>query len=308
MKFGLHLGIRGPAADPDALITIAQEAEKLGFEHLGFSDHVVIADEVGSTYPYTADGRWFAEDSGECLEQITTLAYVAAATRKIRLLTSIMVLPHRPVILAAKMLNTVDVLSKGRLTVGVGVGWMAEEIALLNGPPFDARGAAADEYIQAFRALWTQDKPAFQGKHAQFGGLKFHPKPVQHPHPPIWVGGESRAGRKRAGRLGDGWYPMSNNPNALFDTPERYAAGLAEVIAAAEAAGRDPSAISRGLFVIGFETGTAARDENGRRRRFTGSADDILEDIAAFAEAGLEHLVIGGESRDVGPVGETNLD
>ncbi len=300
MKFGLHLGIRGPAAAPETLATIAREAEALGFEHLGFSDHVVIADEVGSTYPYTEDGRWFAEDTGECLEQVTTLAFVAASTTKIRLLTSIMVLPHRPVVLAAKMLNTVDVLSKGRLTVGVGVGWMAEEIALLQGPPFEARGAAADEYIQAFRTLWTEDKPAFHGKHVRFDGLKFHPKPVQHPHPPIWVGGESRAGRRRAGRLGDGWYPMSNNPSALFDTPERYAAGLAEVIAAAEAAGRDPATISRGLFVIGFEIGEAKRGEDGKRRRFTGSADDILEDIEAFAAVGLQHLIIGGESRDIG--------
>lgn len=296
MQFGLHLGIRGPAADPDSLRVIAAEAEALGFTHLGFSDHVVIADTVDSPYPYTKDGRWFAEDSGECLEQITTLGYVAATTSKIRLLTSVMVLPHRPAVLAAKMLNTVDVLSKGRLTVGIGVGWMAEEIALLSGPPFEARGAASDEYIAAFRALWTEEKPRFDGEHVRFSGLKFHPKPSQNPHPPLWIGGEAKAGRRRAGRVGDGWYPVGNNPKAPFDTPELYAAGLADVNAAAEAAGRDPSEISRALLAIWYRLGEADEARDGGRRCFTGSADDILGDIDAYRRAGLEHLVIGGES------------
>jgi len=296
MKFGLHLGIRGPAADPDSLRVIAAEAEALGFSHLGFSDHVVIADTVDSPYPYTKDGRWFAEDSGECLEQITTLGYVAATTTKIRLLTSVMVLPHRPPVLAAKMLNTVDVLSKGRLTVGIGVGWMAEEIALLDGPPFEARGVASDEYIAAFRELWTEAKPRFEGDHVRFDGLKFHPKPTQTPHPPLWIGGEAKAGRRRAGRIGDGWYPVGNNPKAPFDTAELYAAGLADVNAAAEAVGRDPGSISRALLAIWYRLGEADEARDGGRRSFTGSADDILGDIDAYRRAGLEHLVIGGES------------
>ncbi|MDA0340490.1 MAG: TIGR03619 family F420-dependent LLM class oxidoreductase [Proteobacteria bacterium] len=290
MQFGLHLGIRGPAADPDSLRIIAAEAEALGFAHLGFSDHVVIAEQVDSPYPYTKSGRWFAEDSGECLEQVTTLGFVAAATRSIRLLTSVMVLPHRPPVLTAKMLNTVDVLSKGRLTVGLGVGWMAEEIALLGGPAFADRGKAADEYIQAFRVLWTEEHPRFHGAHVQFEGLKFFPKPVQSPHPPLWVGGEAKAARRRAGRLGDGWYPVGNNPKAPFDTAERYAAGLADV------AGRDPSDIARGLFVIWYKLGEAEKTPDGDRRSFTGPADAILEDIDAYRQTGLEHLVIGGES------------
>ena len=111
-------------------------AEELGFSYLGFSDHVVIAEDVNSLYPYTKSGRWFAEDTGECLEQLSTLSFVAASTSVIRLLTSVMVIPHRPPILTAKMTKTIDVLSKGRLTVGVGVGWMEEEIQLLNGPAF----------------------------------------------------------------------------------------------------------------------------------------------------------------------------
>lgn len=299
MQFGLHLGIRGPAADPDSLRIIAAEAEALGFAYLGFSDHVVIADQVDSPYPYTKSGRWFAEDSGECLEQVTTLSFVAAVTSRIRLLTSVMVLPHRPPVLAAKMLNTIDVLSKGRLTVGLGVGWMAEEIALLDGPPFASRGAAADEYIQAFRILWTEDNPSFHGEHVQFDGLKFHPKSPQSPHPPLWVGGEAKPGRRRAGRLGDGWYPVGNNPRSPFDTPKRYAAGLGDVFAAAEAVGRDPSDIARSLYVIWYKLGEAETTPEGTRRSFTGTADDILGDISAYRDVGLQHLVIGGESGDL---------
>jgi probable F420-dependent oxidoreductase len=227
------------------------------------------------------------------------MSFVAAATSRIRLLTSVMVLPHRPPVLAAKMLSTVDVLSKGRLTVGLGVGWMAEEIALLDGPAFADRGRAADEYIQAFRNLWTEDRPRFQGNHVKFDGLKFFPKPVQFPHPPLWIGGEAKAARRRAGRIGDGWYPVGNNPRAPFDTPARYAAGLADVTTAAEVAGRDPASIARALFAIWYKLGEAEAAPDGGRRFFTGSAADILEDIDAYQNAGLEHLVIGGESGDL---------
>ena len=178
MKFGIHLGIRGPVAHPDSLKTIALEAEELGFGYLGFSDHVVIAENVNSPYPYTASGRWFAEDTGECLEQLTTLSYVAAATKNIRLLTCVMVIPHRPPVLTAKMIKTIDVLSKGRITVGVGVGWMEEEMQLLNSPPFKERGPASDEYIQAFKNLWTETSPSFEGAHVKYSGLKFFPKPT----------------------------------------------------------------------------------------------------------------------------------
>ena len=207
-----------------------------------------------------------------------------------------MVLPHRPAVLAAKMLSTVDVLSKGRLTVGLGVGWMAEEIAMLSGPPFARRGRVSDEYIHAFRELWTSDRPEFVGEHVAFEGLKFHPKPVQKPHPPLWIGGEAKAGRKRAGRHGNGWYPVGNNPAAPFDTAARYAAGLADVKAAAESIGRDPGEITQGLLGIWYRLGKDDRDPEGYRRTFTGSAQAIVDDIAAYREVGLQTFVIGGES------------
>ena len=297
MQFGLHLGLRGPAGQPDSLRRIARRAEAAGYGYLGVSDHVVIARNPGTTYPYTKDGRWFAEDTGECLEQVTTVGFLAAATERIRLLTSVMVLGHRPPMLAAKMLATADVLSGGRLTLGVGVGWLQEEFSLLpHAPDFASRGAAANETLEAFRTLWTDPAPAYAGEHVAFDNLLFSPKPAQKPHPPIWVGGESPAARRRAGRLGDAWYPLGNHPRWRFDTPARYAAGLAQVRETAEAAGRPPPAGS--LYAIWTMPGETVRNDEGNRRPFTGERTAIRDDLAAFGEAGLETLVTGYESPD----------
>ena len=148
------------------------------------------------------------------------------------------------------MLATVDVLSKGRLTVGVGVGWMSEEIALLGGPPFAERAQASVECIQAFRELWTAEKPVQQGPYAAFDKLLFAPKSAQLPHAPIWVGGEVEGARRRAGRLGNGWYPVAANPRIPLDTPQLYGDAPAEVRAEAERAGRDPGQIVGTILAI----------------------------------------------------------
>ena len=299
MHFGLHLGSRGVAGNPESLTAVARRAEALGFHHLGISDHVVVATDVASQYPYSETGRFYAQDTGLCLEQVTTLGFLAAATSRIRLLTSVLVLPHRHPVLAAKMLATVDVLSKGRLTVGIGVGWMAEELALLGAPPFAERARASDEYVAAFRELWSAASPAMSGDFARFEKLKFEPKPVQRPAPPVWVGGEAAAALRRAGRLGDGWYPVAINPGRPLDTPALYAAGLAEVRRAAAAAGRDGAAITPALLAIHCRIGPEKPGRDGRRLAFTGSAQAIVDDIAAFRAAGLEHVVIGGDGSDL---------
>ena len=299
MKFGIHFGSRGVMAAPDTLTAVAKAAEQLGFHHLGISDHVVVATEVDSQYPYSKTGKFFAQDTGVCLEQITALTFAAAATSRIRLLTSVLVLPHRQPVLAAKMLATLDVLSKGRLTVGVGVGWMAEEIALLGGPPFASRAQASDEYMQAFRELWTAENPTQRGDFTGFDKIKFEPKPVQRPHPPLWVGGEAKAARRRAGRLGNGWYPVAANPGMPLDTPKLYGDGLAEVRAEAEKSGRKGSDIAAALLAITCKVGPEAEGQDGKRLAFTGSAQAIIDDIGAYREQGLEHFLIGGDGDDV---------
>jgi probable F420-dependent oxidoreductase len=296
MKFGLHLGTRGIAADPDNLAVLARKADELGLSHLGFSDHVVFTRSTASVYPYSESGKHPVGSTGFCLEQLSCLTYAAALTRKVRLLTSVMVVPHRPPLLAAKTLATVDVLSKGRLTVGIGVGWLAEEMAALGAPPYEKRGAASDEYVHAFRALWSETEPSFEGQFVRTRDVVFEPKPVQRPGPPIWVGGEGPAARRRAGRIGDGWYPTIRNPKEPLDTPEAVAAGIADVRKNAEAAGRDPAAIDVVLFVPGYSLGKEAKRSDGRRVTFTGSADQIADDARGYAGVGVSEIVVGFES------------
>ncbi len=298
MKFGVHLGSRGVAGNPDSLTAVARRMESLGFEHIGISDHVVVATDVSSKYPYSTTGKFYAQDTGACLEQVTTLGFLAAATTRIRLLTSVLVLPHRHPVLAAKMLATADVLSKGRITVGVGVGWMAEELALLGAPWFAERAVASDEYLAAFRELWCAKSPKQSGKFAAFDKLIFEPKPVQRPHPPLWVGGEIAAARRRAGRLGDGWYPVAVNPNIPLDTPKLYGDGLDEVRAEAAKVGRDPASVTPALLAIHCRIGPELPGREGGRLAFTGSAQAIIDDIGAFRARGLEHFIIGGDGSD----------
>ncbi|MFT5174346.1 MAG: putative F420-dependent oxidoreductase [Gammaproteobacteria bacterium] len=298
MEFGLHVGTRGAAGTPDGLRSIAIKAQSLGFSHIGLSDHVVIATDVESWYPYTDNGKWFAQDSGYCLEQISLLNFLAGCTETIRLLSSVMVVPYRHPILTAKMLVTADVMSKGRLIVGVGSGWMAEEMRLLDSPPFADRGQITNEYIQAFRNLWTESAPEFHGKFVDYAHLKFEPKPLQKPHPPIWVGGESRPARRRAAQLGDAWYPVSNNPAALLDTAQRFASAFDSVQHMAAAAGRDPANIDSALLAIGYRL-EADASNSPERRTFTGSAQAIIDDIGGYRDHALKHMIISFESDDL---------
>jgi probable F420-dependent oxidoreductase len=299
MKFGLHFGSRGTAGEPDSLKAIARSAEALGYEHFGMSDHVVVATNVDSAYPYSETGKFFAQDTGVSLETITALSFVASATDRIRLLTSVLVLPHRQPVLAAKMLATLDVLSKGRLTAGVGIGWMAEEIALLGGPAFRDRAPASEEYIEAFREMWTSEAPAKRGKHVDFDNMLFAPKSAQTPHPPIWVGGEVDGALRRAGRLGDGWYPVAANPRIPLDTPALYAASLDRVRSEAEKAGRDPGSIDAAILAIKSRIGPEQEGREDARMAFTGSPQAIVDDIGAFQDVGLQHFLIGGDGSDL---------
>ena len=168
MKFGFYMSTEGPTAQPDSVVRIAQEAERLGFDSLVLGDHIVFPNDIESAYPYTVSGEWSGGEGGEHLEQLTMLTFLAAVTERVRLVPSVMIVPYRNPLLAAKMLATLDVLSKGRLTLGIGVGWMEEEFAALDAPPFAERGAVTDEYLRAYKELWTSDNPSFDGKFCHF--------------------------------------------------------------------------------------------------------------------------------------------
>jgi alkanesulfonate monooxygenase SsuD/methylene tetrahydromethanopterin reductase-like flavin-dependent oxidoreductase (luciferase family) len=197
------------------------------------------------------------------------------------------------------MLASIDVLSHGRLIVGCGVGWMQEEFEALGAPPFAERGPATDEYLDAFKALWTQEVPGFAGRHASFGDLIFAPKPVAKPHPPIWIGGESAVAQRRAVRVGDGWYPASNNPQHRLDTPERLASGIAELHRIAGAAGRGPTSIDIAYLVLWPVEWTAQTSPDGGRRLFTGSSAEMAADAAALARIGVGHVALTCQTASV---------
>ena len=290
MQFGFYLPNSGEGAQPDALASIATLGDRLGFYCMVAPDHILMPRQVSSVYPYSVTGSILAggnAGAGEWPEQITTLAYLAGVTEQIRLVTSVMIVPYRHPLLCAKMLATLDMLSKGRLIVGAGVGWMEEEFELLNAPPFDERGAATDEYLQAFIELWTADNPSFDGKHVNFSDIIFLPKPVQKPHPPIWIGGQSRAALRRAARIGNAWHPVGSIPAAPLE-PEELAENLVYMHRHAERAGRDPSKIEVSMKAPLYDAST---DAAGSRRRFSGSTDAVLQDIEAYSDVGVTHLI-----------------
>jgi probable F420-dependent oxidoreductase len=293
MLIGFDMPVRGALATPEAIARIAVEGEAMGYGHATFSDHIVIPNDVRARYPYSDTGEFPAVSRGEWYEQLTTMAFVAAKTSRLRLVTSVMVVPHRPAVLAAKVLATIDLLSDGRLTVGCGAGWLAEEFAALGVPDFAERGAVTDEYLAAFRALWTMETPAFEGRHVRFADIVFAPKPKQQPHPPLWTGGESGPALRRAAKLGDGWYPIGSNPRHPLDTLPRYRAAVERLRQFAREAGRDPSGIALAYRCARHGSAVEPRTESGERRLFSGSAAEIAGDLRALRDLGVAAVDFG---------------
>jgi len=296
MEYGFYLPNSGAGAEPDALADIAKLGDRLGFFCMVMPDHILQPNQINSTYPYSLTGDILAagqSGDGEWPEQITTLAYLAGVTERIRLVTSVMIIPYRNPILTAKMLSTLDMLSKGRLILGAGVGWMEEEFELLDAPPFVERGAVTNEYLQAFIELWTKDDPKFEGKYVNFSDITFLPKPVQKPYPPIWIGGQSKPAIRRAAHIGDCWHPVGAIPAAPLE-PEELAENLVLLHQYAEKAGRDPATIQVSVKAPLYDAG----DSSGPRRRFSGSSDEVRQDIQTYSDVGVTHLIFDFRTGD----------
>jgi probable F420-dependent oxidoreductase len=197
-----------------------------------------------------------------------------------------MVVPHRPAVLAAKMLATIDVLSGGRLVVGIGAGWLKAEFDAVVTTPFAERGAVTDEYLAAFRRLWSEDKPAIAGNYVRYANLVLEPRPVQQPLP-IWVGGESGPSLRRAARFGDAWYPIGTNNRHLLDTLPRYRAGVARLRQLTAAAGRNPDTVALTYRVKRYGDVVAPVASDGERRLFSGGDGDLIGDIHALQDIGV---------------------
>lgn len=297
MEYGFGFFPTDEITVAEGLVAQARLGDELGFDVISVSDHIVIPNGISPRYPYSETGEFDSTRSGDYLEQLTTLSFLGADTTKAKLLTSVMVLPYRSPVHTAKILATMDVLTNGRLIVGCGAGWMREEFEALGAPPFDERGAVTDEYIRAFKELWTSDEPTFDGRYCSFTDIAFEPKPVQKPHPPIWVGGESPAALRRAARLGDGWYPLSTNPKYPLDTLERLAAHVSRLRRYAEAGGRDPSEIQVAYGARYYNDVEAELTVDGQRHAFTGTPDQVADDIGAFEELGVNCLMFGFTGR-----------
>jgi len=222
MKFGLFACNMGPCADPNVAARVARAAEAAGFESLWVGEHVVLPDPQAPPSPLPP--------LSVMLDPTVALAFLAAHTTKVRLGTGIIILPQRNPLVLAKELASLDVLSGGRLIFGIGIGYLQPEFAAL-GVPFENKGARSEEYLGAMLALWTMEKPHFEGRFVSFSKIQARPQPAQKPHPPIVFGGHTPAAYSRAARLAEGWYGFA------LDV-ERTKAAIAGVHAACEREGR----------------------------------------------------------------------
>jgi probable F420-dependent oxidoreductase len=268
MEIGCHLPTQGPLATREALMRFCREAERRDVPSLWVSDHVVFPRTKSGDYP---GGRFPHAPDTPYLEPVAVLAAAAMATERARLGSSVFILGHRHPVVMAKMLTTIDALSGGRLICGVGVGWWEEELTIL-GAPFKQRGRHADEILKIFKTLWTSDHPTFEGEFFRFGDLGFQPKPVQKPHPPLWVGGNSPGAFRRVVTYGDGWH-------ATYLQPDQLRASLDQLRAAADAARRP------------FET-----IELSMRVASKGSIEDsrqaLVDLLGAYKRMGLTHVMV----------------
>jgi probable F420-dependent oxidoreductase len=286
MRYGFYLPTRGPLANRQDLSTILETGERAGFHSVMVADHIILPTHIESPYPYTVKGDFVGQ--GDCFEQLTLMSFVAGRSERLRIVSSVMIVPHRNPLLTAKALATIDVLSSGRLTVGIGVGWMAEEFKALDTADFKHRGGVTDEYVDIFKRLWSGEAVSHQGKYYSFDEVLCQPKPVQVPGPPIWIGGHSNPALRRVARYGDGWHPVGATAASPLP-PEEMREMLGKLEELMTAGGRDFAKLEVSYKAPVYDGGVPPK--GAERRLFTGGADAVLDDVATFEELGVHELV-----------------
>jgi probable F420-dependent oxidoreductase len=287
MNVGCHLPMFGPIATRENVLAFARRMEALGFDSLWASDHIVIPHHIESRYPYSDTGAFPLPPGANFLEPLTTLALVAGVTERVQLGTTILVLPHRHPVLAAKSLATLDHLSGGRVILGAGVGWMREEIELL-GVPFDRRGAWSDEAIAVMRACWRDERTRHHGRFFSFEDVGAFPKPVRGDIP-IWIGGHTARALKRVVAIADGWH-------AAFASVGALAHGIASL--------REECAQQNRRFdelAITVRAGLSIRSSplGADRKALQGSIEQIADDLAGYEALGVHTVLLEARSRDL---------
>ena len=273
MKFGVWIPNCRHLATPDIIRGAGVRAEQLGYDSVWVSDHVVVPNANVVNFGETI------------FDPLVTLGVIAGATSRVRLGTTVLIVPYRNAVVTAKMISSLDALSSGRIVFGIGAGWVAAESAML-GVPFEERGAMTDEYLQAMQELWTSKAPSFTGKYTQFSELTFEPKPVQKPHPPIWVGGHSRAALRRTVQFGAAWHPINRSPAELR-------AGRADLARVCQARGRaTPPALTLRNDVRVIRPGQSVPASTHGGRVLAGESASLVDQIAELADCGVEHLVL----------------
>lgn len=298
MEFGFSLPSRGPLAKRDTLLKLAQTGEQLRYSSVFVSDHVVLPTATRSVYPYHPSGQFPGGSQQDYLEPLMLASHVAAATKKIRIGMSVLVIPYRNPVVTAKMLATLDVLSGGRVILGAGVGWLEEEFVALSAPPFRERGRVTDEYLRLMRECWTAEHIRFEGSYYRVSDIAVLPRPVQAGGIPIWIGGHTDQAIRRAGELGDGWHPIGLRPPAALDPPE-YADKVKQIHAWAQRAGRDPGAITLSFRVPMEVWPKRAKPPAGDRKPFIGTAEQVMTDIRQYQAHGVTHFVFDSAVQDL---------
>jgi probable F420-dependent oxidoreductase len=288
-QFGFSLQGRGVLAGREAITALAQRAEALGYDSIWVTDRLLIPVESTSPYPYSPTGAFPLGPDEPWLEALTAVTYLATITQRIRVGTSVLVIPYRNPVFTAKALATADYLSGGRIILGAGVGWWREEFQGV-GVPFEDRAARTVEYLRIMKEIWSKPRLAFTGRYVQVaesGGTR--PHPAQQPRIPIWIGGHSEAALRRVVEVADGWHPLGLRPPVALHPPE-MAAKVRRLRDLAAAAGRDPATITitfKGP--VKFEEGAGGA---GGRTPLAGSPAQIVGDLRAYVAAGVQHFVL----------------
>lgn len=293
MKFGTNLPIRGPLANGDNLLFLAQKAESLGFDSVTVSDHIVLPKVTTGNYPYHPEGRFDWQAAKNWYDPLTVLTFLAAGTKKIRLGTSVLIATYRNPVHTAKVLSSLDNLSAGRLFVGVGTGWWKEEYEALGlGDHHGVRGARTDEILQIFRELWEQAAPGFAGKYYEFGNIEFSPKPLQEEGIPIWIGGHTARALRRAVAFGQQWHPIGLRPPAGLD-PTELGRLREKLIRFCEEGGRNPES-------LGIAFRCPANFSESSNQLLSGSPAQWVEDLAAYHAVGVGHITLDFQANSIG--------
>ena len=272
MKYGVCIPHYGRPLDADGLTEMAIKAEAMGFDSVWVTDHIIV--------PHVIPDRTDIVYRHNMLEPLSLLTHLGAVTSKVSIGTSVVILPYRNPVILAKTIATADVLSRGRVIFGAAVGWMEGEFEALNAP-FANRGQVSNEYLRLLKELWTNPTPNFQGEYFQISEVTVSPMPVQQPHPPVWIGGRSRRGVRRAVEFGDYWHPSQMGPQELAknaDYMRRYS----------ESVGRQTPPGLSFRATLNF-TGVSNGDQ---RPPLHGTTEDIIADLQQYAEAGVDHAVM----------------